>query len=218
MSTKTLTFILLGTALFGCSSGKSSGGSGTTGGCNTDYATIAANAPPISLTNDLMPIFGLSCTQSECHNVNDPQHKAGLVLGVKCKFNASMQAVDGGVNPKWTCEFPTTAGTDPVADPQPLTPAIVDEVYKNLLLASQTVTSVKRVAPSDDEHSFLLDKLANRQNQQPYASQCQNQDPTKSSFPCGDKMPLTGAVSLCEDDPPRFDAIAQWVAQGAKEN
>lgn len=219
MSTRTLTFALLGISLLGCSSSGSDGGGG--GGapatCSTDYAKITAGAPTISFKDDIMPIFGLSCVAGECHNVSEPRPRAGLVLGVKCKYDATA---------KWKCTFPTTAGADPIKDPQPLTQAIIDQVYANLMLTSKTVPGsgdagvggVKRVAPGDDVHSFLLDKIADIQNEQPYKAECQNQDTSKSTFPCGDKMPLTGTASLCVQDPDRFAAIAQWIAQGAKNN
>jgi len=78
---------------------------------------------------------------------------------------------------------------------------------------------VKRVTPSKPEESFVVDKLADVQNSQPYSATCDNQDPVKSKEgPCGDKMPAVGNGALCAASPDRFKAVVQWIAQGAKKN
>src|SRR4029079_18745867 len=46
-------------------------------GC-IDFSQLQTE-PPISFKDDLMPIFGLSCIASACHDMN--ARKAGLVLG-----------------------------------------------------------------------------------------------------------------------------------------
>jgi hypothetical protein len=204
--------------LTGCSSEKSdnggAGGSGGTGstGCDTDYATIAANAPTVSFQNDIMPILGLSCVAGECHNVNEPRPRADLVLGVKCAFDAAA---------KWKCTFPpTSAGPDLVKDPQPLTQTVLDTAHASMLAFSKTVPSLKRVEPFDPSKSFLLDKTSDTQGDGPYQGECTNQDPTKSQAACGGPMPITGSA-LClmtGSGQDRFNAIVQWIAQGALEN
>lgn len=179
--------------------------------CDTNYASFTTGAPTRSFKDDVLPIFSLACTASACHNVNDSNAKADLVLGVKGTYSAGTG--------NWDWSFPTTGGSDPVKDPQPLTQTVIDTVYADLLLSSKTVPSVMRVVPGDPAASFLLDKMADIQNSQPYVSECVNQDPTKSlQGPCGDKMPQTGAGALCVTSPDRFQAVVQWVQQGALNN
>lgn len=202
------------------SSGGATGVGGTTGmagaaGAATvedcshiDYASYAA-APKVHFREDVLPIFGLSCTLSDCHRATD--HRAGLVLGNKCTPDTTA---------KWGCRFPDA----PTADgdetmPQPDDAATVAAVRMSLLAPAATVTggSVARVSPLHPEASFLLQKLAGTQNDQGYA--CTNQDPshpaTAMVFPCGDSMPLRGDL-WCQGKPrARFDAIAAWIAQGA---
>ncbi len=212
---KTLLLVgFIGMGLAGCSSEKSDNGGtgGSTSGCDTDYATIAANAPPVSFRDDIMPIIGLSCVAGECHNVNEPRPRADLVLGVKCAYDAAA---------KWKCTFPaTSAGPDLVKDAQPLTQAVLDTAHASMLEFSKTVPSLKRVEPGDPSKSFLLDKTSDTQDEGPYQAECANQDTTKSSAACGGPMPITGSA-LClmtGSGQDRFNAFVQWIAQGAQNN
>jgi hypothetical protein len=111
-----------------------------------------------------------------------------------------------------------------ISDPQPITAQIAAAVYQNLLLSSTTVTSqqVMRVVPGNPGQSFLILKLANKQNS--FNFQCMNQDPSHESNPppCGVGMPQqTSGVpaSFCDDPaddgPARVDTVARWIAQGA---
>jgi len=191
----------------GGAAGTSNGG--TTADCtNIDFASYAT-APKVSLRNDVLPIFGLGCTASDCHRPTD--HRAGLVLGYKCAPDATA---------KWTCTFPTA----PTADgddtmPQPDDAATIAAVRTSLFAPATTVDGgmVARVSPMHPEKSFLLQKLANTQNAQGYM--CTNQDPshpaTNVVLACGDSMPLRGDL-WCEGKArARFDAVATWIAQGA---
>ncbi|MBM4362610.1 MAG: hypothetical protein FJ104_08005 [Deltaproteobacteria bacterium] len=188
--------------------GAASGGSGTAT-CNTDYARLSS-AEPVSLKGDLMPMFGLSCVYSQCHNERD--EKAGLYLGVKCDYDADAE---------WKCTFPDTpAGPDLVKDSQPITQELVDRVHTSLLGAAATVPggAVKRVVPGDPAASFLIQKLAGTHKEQSHT--CENQDPSRSNEACGDNMP-PGSEGLCfqkNTGQTKFDAFAAWVRQGALNN
>lgn len=226
---KTLLLVgFIGIGLTGCSSEKSdNGGAGgsTSGACDTNYDAIAANAPAVSLRNDLMPIFGLSCVAGECHNVYEAQPRAGLILGVKGAYDAT--------SPPWLYGFPPDTGAtlpigDPIKDPQPITQSVLDTVRASLLEASLTVPSRKRVEPGNPSMSFLLDKVSDTQDEGPYQAECDNQDPTKSQAACGGPMPITG-TALClmpgsqtiqgaATGQDRFNAIVRWIAQGAQNN
>ena len=192
-------------ALFGCSS--SDNPNGDTGappnqGCG-DLSMLPAPAAPISFTNDLMPIFGLSCIQSSCHN--ESTKKAGLILGDPKACANPMGCYDSTA--KWQYKFTGT-----------LDPALVAEVYTNLVnVASKTAPAVMRVKSGDPQNSFLMDKISNAQGSKGYT--CQNQDPTTGGPPCGMSMPLN-ATDLCHD-PTATDkgiAIAQWIKAGAPQN
>jgi hypothetical protein len=188
-------------------SGGTTTGSGGAAACNTDYSKLPAGAA-VSLKNDLMPIFGLACVASGCHG--DSDKKAGLYLGKKCAFDAAA---------KWRCTFPTAPGATPT-DPQPLTDDIVAQVFASLTAQSTTAPAIKRADPTKPESSFILDKTSNTQSAK--GLQCTNQDPSHSATgaPCGDYMPATGDP-LCTSGPTgqaRFDAIAQWIKNGAQNN
>lgn len=150
-----------------------------------------------------MPIFGLSCIASSCHSVD--AHKADLILGDP---SACPTGNCYDPNAPWKYKFPT---------PPPET--LVSQVLTNLVNApSKTIASVPRVAPGNPGGSFLMDKLLAQENTKYGTSgQCQNQDTTKSTDPCGTDMPLQ-SPSLCSDDPTKLQAIAQWIQQGAQNN
>ena len=157
-----------------------------------------------------MPIFGLSCDASDCHNARD--RKSGLGLGWPCAYDVASGA----------CVFP--AAQDPNATgsnpPKPLTEDVVDAVYADLLADSATAAAsgVKQVVPGDPARSFLLDKLADTQGSRGYA--CTNQDPSHEAnpLPCGAAMPLGGSMCQGADGQSRFDLVARWIAQGARNN
>jgi hypothetical protein len=164
--------------------------------------------PAISFRNDILPIFGLDCVTSDCH---DPQYvRAGLYLGHNCAYDA---------NAKWKCSFPSNPNPDPV-QPQPDDEQTVAAVYAGLLAPAQTVTSptVYRVKPGDPENSFLVLSLANQQNSRGYM--CVNQDPSHEVQPppCGVQMPQNQDSFCTGISQPRFDAIVEWIAQGAPNN
>ena len=199
------------------SSGGSAGVSGAAGAAGAgavedcahiDYASYAS-APMVSFRDDVLPIFGLSCTVSDCHRPMD--HRAGLILGYKCTPDTTA---------KWQCTFPaapTTDGDDTM--PQPDDAATIATVRTSLLSAATTVNGggVPRVSPMHPEASFIMQKLAGTQNAQGYT--CTNQDPshpaTNMVLPCGDSMPLDGGQWCEGTSRRRFDAIAAWIAQGA---
>jgi hypothetical protein len=190
----------------GGSTGKS-GSTGTTDCSDIDY-TSYGKGDPVSLKDDLLPMFGLSCVTSDCHAPKD--HKAGLNLGNKCGFDA---------NAKWKCTFPTQPDPDP-SKPQPDDAMTVMDIYTSLTGDAETVKSptVKRVAPGDPANSFLILKLADQQNSKNYT--CENQDPSHESSPpaCGVSMPQNGDLYCLGTARAKFDAIAEWIAQGAKNN
>lgn len=173
----------------GTSAGGSGGDNGGDDGCNTDYSRLAGG-DPVSLQDDLMPVFGLSCTQSQCHN--DQHRKAQLYLGPRCQFE------DGA------CQFIDT----------PLTQADLDEVHQNLLAESTTVAGVQRVDPGNADGSFLLQKLAGIHNDQGHA--CTPQDANATE--CGDEMPPGQALCDQRNGQDRFDLFVRWVLQGAQNN
>lgn len=194
----------------GKGSGGASGKAGSTGSgaCgNVDYSSYG-KGDPVSFKTDLMPMFGLSCVTSDCHSVKDK--KAGLNLGYKCAFDASA---------KWKCTFPTSGTPDP-SMPSPLDDQTLMDVYTSLTADALTVKSpsVKRVAAGDPANSFLLLKLADQQNSKGYT--CDNQDSSHETNPpaCGVSMPQNGDLYCTGSSRAKFDAIAEWIAQGAKNN
>lgn len=218
-----VTALALGTAgiAAGCSSASTDGsgannlGNGGAGGaagasCATiDYASYMGGTVP-SFKTDIMPIFGLSCTASDCHNSHDK--KAGLDLGWKCVYSATTK----------TCDFPAMVDPNTTSSnpPKPLTPDVLAAVYASLMAPAKTVTSasVPRVIPNDPEHSFIIEKVADTQNKRGYT--CTNQDPSHETNPeaCGAVMPL-GSDPLCSGtNRPRFDLLARWIANGAPNN
>lgn len=181
-------------------------------GCNTNYSRYDRDSgQEVSLRNDVMPVFGLSCTASDCHNPHD--RKAALNLGWRCVYDAAKRACIFPV-----AEDPNTVSSNP---PKPLTDDVVNAVYASLLADSATASAsgVKQVVPGDPSRSFLMDKLANTQGQRGYT--CTNQDPSHEvrPVPCGDSMPLASDVICASPEGQAgFDLIARWIAEGAKNN
>ena len=201
----------------GTEGGTGAGGGGGSGGaatCDTDYAKSSTGAD-VSLKNDLFPVFGLSCTASECHNSRDKA--SALFLGWKCKFDGVLKK----------CVFPAMVadgGANDVSQPQPLVQADVDAVHADLMAESKTAPGVKRVDPGKPGASFLLDKLAGTENDpsKPYHASCKNQAPTRTAANevCGTHMPAVGKA-LCisgSTGQDKFNLFVRWVAQGAKNN
>jgi hypothetical protein len=98
--------------------------------------------------------------------------------------------------------------------------ALVAQIQQTLTSESETVAGVKRAAPADPEHSFILDKISDTENDKGFTN-CTNKDSTRSNLPCGTYMPPTSDTALCQQAPDgqkRFDAIATWIIQGAQNN
>ena len=190
--------------------GTSSRGPGTT--CaTTNLAGYTLHATPVSFVSDILPMFGLSCVTSDCHNSGEGNNvRAGLQLGHKCAYDP---------NAKWKCTFPSAPGdpNDLVGMPAPDDSATVSAVYTNLVNApAKTVNGnmTMRVKPGDPANSFLMVKLAGKQNEMGYS--CTNQDTSRGTGgPCGDSMPLRGDKWCDGMSRARFDAIAQWIEDGA---
>ena len=170
--------------------------------CETDFTRLAA-AEHVSLRDDVMPIFGLSCAMSFCHGNDKPPAK--LYLGVRCVFDE---------NSPHRCTFPDEPGAASQPDVAPLTPEIVDRVYQGLLAASNTAPEVQLVTPGDPDASFLVDKLLGTHNDRGY--DCASSGPVELG-PCGAAMPF-GSPGFCAFDgfeSSTFNTIAAWVLQGA---
>lgn len=169
-------------------------------GC-ADFSGLPTT-PPVSFEHDLMPIFGLSCIASSCHDRS--AKKAGLVLG----------------DPS-ACGPPGTSCYDPAAKwkykfPGPIDPNLLNEVFSNLVASSMTVPGLQRVTPGNPGQSFLIDKISGLENSKQYPVPCQSQDPTRPGA-CGSDMPLN-SPSLCQDSPDKVRAIATWINQGVLMN
>jgi hypothetical protein len=177
-------------------------------GCTRLSDPLGGVGPTISFRNDILPIFGLSCVTSDCHDPHDA--KAGLNLGYKCLYDAAA---------KWRCTFPAQSNSDP-AVAQPDDEGTIAAIYASLLAPAATVASptVYRVKPGDPENSVLVLKLADQQNSRGYT--CVNQDPSHETNPppCGVSMPQGGDPFCSGADRSRFDAIVAWIAQGAPNN
>jgi hypothetical protein len=98
--------LLLTTTLVACNSGGDDGGPGGAGGdggtggtaaCNLDYAAIAAaDTTPVSLAEDVMPIFQGACNFQSCHDMDRrPTPLAQLALGPRSSTatEAQLQSV-----------------------------------------------------------------------------------------------------------------------------
>jgi hypothetical protein len=177
-------------------------------GCTRLSDPLGGAGPAISFRDDILPIFGLSCVTSDCHDPHDA--KAVLNLGYKCLYDAGA---------KWRCTFPVQSNPDP-GMAQPDDEATIADIYASLLAPAATVATptVYRVKPGDPENSFLVLKLANQQNSRGYT--CFNQDPSHESNPppCGVSMPQGGDSFCSGTSRARFDAIVAWIAQGAPDN
>lgn len=166
-------------------------------GCDVDFRDLAS-APAVSFRNDIMHMFGLSCTQAACHGTGATQPQAELLLGPPCGSfdSATMQ-----------CSFATT----------PLTDDLVTQVWTNLVgVAAVTVNSpiVLRVAPGDPMGSFLIHKTAGTHENQGYM--CTPQVTTVDT-PCGNAMPPLGQpLCLLPNGQTRFDKLAKWILDDAQ--
>lgn len=193
-----------------------SAGSSDAGGASdckhVDYSSYGKGAT-VSFKDDVLPILGFSCTASGCHRPD--QKESGFNAGYRCDYTATA---------KWKCVFPSAPDPNPPTDyskSHPLDDQIIGDVYDSLMAPAQTVTdgSVKRVMPGDPANSFLTLKLADQENSKGYT--CTNQDSSheQNPQPCGASMPQ-GTDALCDDasSRPKFDAIAEWIAQGAMNN
>jgi hypothetical protein len=185
------------------------GGTGTSSCNNIDYASYAT-ASPVSFQKDVMPIFGMSCTTSSCHNNHDKNAK--LDLGTRCQYDVATKL----------CTYP--AAIDPNSQQTvpyaPLTQAVMDATHTSLLSPALTVSSptIQRVVPGDPENSFIIQKVTGKQDGT--ANVCKSLDPSHriTQDPCGDSMPLGGDLLCAGTNRPRFDILAAWIAQGALEN
>src|ERR1043165_4553366 len=111
--------------LVGCSSDNGGGGDGNPpppAEC-VDLNQLPTT-PTISFKNDLMPIFGLSCIASSCHDTS--AHKADLILGDPSACGKPT-CFDGSA--KWKYTFPPGNPSD----------ALVLQVAQNLVKASTTI-------------------------------------------------------------------------------
>jgi hypothetical protein len=164
------------------------------------------STPAISFRGDLMPIFGLSCIASSCHD--QTKHAANLVLGDPSACGpVGTSCYDQAA--KWSYTFKT---------PPPET--LVSAVLANLVnTPSVTNPAVPRVAPQNADNSFLVDKVAGVQNTKQYPGTCTNQDPSRPGV-CGSDMPQGVVGGFCEnaESAKKVQAIAQWVQQGAQNN
>jgi hypothetical protein len=184
--------------------GGSTGG-GAVPGC-VDFSTLPT--APISFRRDVMPIFGLSCIASSCHDSN--ARKADLVLG-----DPSACGPAGTV-----CYDPTARWYYTYRAGVP--PDLLTAVYSGLVnVPSKIVPAVNLVTPGDPSSSFLLDTLIGTQNTSWYSSQCRSTEPSLPGAPCGPDMPL-GSPNWCEGGDQlsveKVQALAMWIQQGAPMN
>jgi hypothetical protein len=188
--------------LFGCNSTDQS----TDSGACLDIPSLPTT-PEISFRNDLMPIFGLSCIASSCHDQS--AKKANLILGDPSACGPmGTSCFDDAA--KWKYTFKT--------QPQDRE-ALVQTVLTNLVgTPSATNPAVQRIAPGNPAGSFLLDKVTGEQSTKQYPGPCTNQDPSRPAGPCGSDMPLGVTGGFCSDSSDKVQAIAMWIQQGAKNN
>jgi hypothetical protein len=194
--------------LVGCASDGGGNASGEDGGvqCETDFPRLAT-AKRVSLRDDVMPIFGLSCTMSSCHGGEEPPAK--LYLGVRCAYDETSPH---------RCTFPDAPGQSTNPEAMPLTPEVVDRVYPGLLASSRTAPTVPLVSSGDPSASFLVDKLRGTHNARGY--DCVSFGSDETDGPCGRAMPL-GSSSLCDlgsSGASQFNTIVAWVLQGARDD
>lgn len=188
-------------SLFGCSQGDVAE---PAPGC-LDISALPST-PAISFRNDLMPIFGLGCIASSCHDQG--AHKANLVLGDPSACGP-MGTNCFDATAKWSYTFKTAP-----ADRE----ALATSILANLVnAASATNPALVRVVPQNPANSFLLDKVTGQQNSKQYPGTCTNLDTTRPGV-CGSDMPQGTPGGLCAEQANRVTAIAQWIQQGAQNN
>jgi hypothetical protein len=104
----------------------------------------------VSFEHDLMPIFGLSCIASSCHD--STARKADLVLGDPSAWGP----------PGTSCYDPTAKWK--YSFPAPIPRDLLTIVYSGLVdVPSKTVPAVMRVVPGDPSSSFLVDSVSGTQ-------------------------------------------------------
>ena len=131
---------------------------------------------------DLVPFFATHCNFGACHLGSGSSSQ--LQLGAACDF-----------------DFETSeCGVDADAS----TPALVHEIYENLLAPSLTAPTLKRVDPGRVDTSFVLFKLSGCQDAFESLTGCTS---------CGRPMP--GGTVLRDSDPALFDMVAEWIRAGA---
>lgn len=213
----------LGAALAGCTdvnagATRSDGGNvdpaandgGDSGGkrvCNMDFTRLKG-ADPVSFKDDVIPIFVHSCTQSSCHDAEQP--KGAMFLGPSTSYNLETMALElapGEPTPEQLSKvYSGAGGCDPDARDASKCQGIVD-------VPSLTAPAARRVAPNEPGESFLIYKIAGVPNAQ--GVECDSIEASE----CGAPMPTTG-VALClqSGGQERFDTIATWILQGAPNN
>jgi len=152
-----------------------------------------------------MPIFGLSCIASSCHDQS--AKKANLILGDPSACGPmGTSCYDAAA--KWSYTFKTPP-------PETLVQTVLDNLVTNG--TSATNPALRRVVPQNPGDSFLVDKITGQQNSKQYPGQCTNLDPTRPGV-CGSDMPQGITGGMCAEQSDRVQAIAMWIQQGAQNN
>ncbi|MEZ4370915.1 MAG: hypothetical protein AB7K71_14890 [Polyangiaceae bacterium] len=95
-----------------------------------DYSSFDGQAPPVSFSADIQPIFAQNCTETGCHG-NPATPASGLFL--------------------------SPAPDDPAFPADATTRALIVDTY--LVAPARTTPDKARVAPGEPARSFLMDKL-----------------------------------------------------------
>lgn len=144
--------------------------------------SLPDGGPAPRFQSDLVPFFATHCNFGACHLGSGSSSQ--LQLGAACDF-----------------DFKTS---DCVVDADASTPELEHDVYDNLLAASLTAPTLKRVEPGRVETSFVLFKLSGCQDAFESLTGCTS---------CGRPMP--GGTVLRDSDPALFDMVAEWIRAGA---
>jgi hypothetical protein len=158
-------------------------------GCNSfDYATYAPAAQPVSLKNDVVPIFARACAFSTCH-ASDQNPMGGLYLG-----------------PNVNDVMGSASATPPYYPPDDAT---IAKVYGGLVGAKGKLpVTMLLVQPGSPKDSFLMHKIDGDQGCADIA--CNPIDTGK----CGESMPQRSTPL----DADSARTIRDWIAQGAMNN
>ncbi len=152
-----------------------------------DYSTFAADAPTVSFTADVLPIFADGCAFCDCH----------------ARFAAPTQGLYLG---------PAEQPCDPGDPKRPVDESTRKRIVEQFLTqASRTVTGLARVKPGAPQESLLLHKLDGT-----HADGCYQGIPTLESLSCragdcGERMPRGRDPLPAESR----DVLRRWIAQGA---